>query len=512
MTASRRPDDAPAATAVASPPPDARPGAAPAATAIRTPDQRLRVFVSSTLEELAPERAAARDAIAQLRLAPVLFELGARPYPPRELYRAYLAQSDVFVGIYGQRYGWVAPGMDVSGLEDEYRLAAGKPKLIYVKAPAPDREPRLDQLLDRIREDDVASYRKVATPDEVRALLADDLALLLTERFTGAGDAGAPPVALAPLPLARGPLIGRARETAQACALLRDAGVGLVTLTGPGGVGKTRVALQVAREVADAFADGVAFVPLEAIAAPAEILPAVAHALGVPEGGGRALQDGVFAYLRGKQVLLVLDNAEQLIAAAPLAARALAAAPRLKLLVTSREALRVGDERVVPIPPLALPDPAHATTAAEVAAAPAVALFVARAREARPTFAVTDENAAVVAEICRRLDGLPLALELAAARLTVLTPQALLARLDGRLSGLAPLGGGGATCPRGNARCATRSPGATTCSTTRISACSARSPCSRGASQWRRRRRSIARTQRRLPTLPPTLPTTRSTG
>ncbi len=241
---------------------------APTTGAIRTPDQRVRVFISSTLDELAPERAATREAIAQLRLTPVLFELGARPYPPRELYRAYLDQNDVFVGIYGQRYGWVAPGMDVSGLEDEYHLAAGKPKLIYVKASTIDREPRLQQLLDRIRADDVASYRKVATTDELRALVADDLALLLTERFAGAGNEGGPPTTLAPLPLARGPLIGRAREIARVCALLRDAGVGLVTLTGPGGVGKTRVALAIAHELTGAFADGVAFVPLEAITDP----------------------------------------------------------------------------------------------------------------------------------------------------------------------------------------------------------------------------------------------------
>src|SRR5215470_8895517 len=100
---------------------------------IRTPDQRVRVFVSSTLDGLAPERAAAREAITQLRLTPVLFESGARPYPPRELYRAYLAQSDIFLGLYWQRYGWVAPGMQVSGLENEYQLSTGKPKLIYMK-------------------------------------------------------------------------------------------------------------------------------------------------------------------------------------------------------------------------------------------------------------------------------------------------------------------------------------------------------------------------------------------
>ena len=105
---------------------------------IRTPDQRLRVFVSSTLGELAAERQAVRAAIEQLRLTPVMFELGARPHPPRALYRSYLEQSDVFVGIYWQRYGWVAPDMEISGLEDEYVLSAGMPRLVYVKRPAPD--------------------------------------------------------------------------------------------------------------------------------------------------------------------------------------------------------------------------------------------------------------------------------------------------------------------------------------------------------------------------------------
>ena len=121
---------------------------------IRTPDRRLRVFVSSIVGEhgeLAAERRAAVRAISTLRLTPVLFELGARPYPPRELYRAYLAQSDVFVGLYWQRYGWVDPDLEVSGLEEELQLSAGLPRLLYVKTPAPEREPRLDALLARIK-------------------------------------------------------------------------------------------------------------------------------------------------------------------------------------------------------------------------------------------------------------------------------------------------------------------------------------------------------------------------
>src|SRR6478752_4350793 len=121
------------------------------AEVILTPDQRVRVFISSTLEELAAERAAARRAIARLHLVPVWYESGARPHAPRSMYRAYLAQSQVFVGIYWQRYGWVAPGMEISGLEKEYRLAAGKPMLLYLKRPAPDQEPGLATLIDGFR-------------------------------------------------------------------------------------------------------------------------------------------------------------------------------------------------------------------------------------------------------------------------------------------------------------------------------------------------------------------------
>src|SRR5438874_3024546 len=160
--------------------------AAARAGMILTPDQRVRVFISSTLEELAEERAAARRAIRRLHLMPVWYESGARPHPPRSMYRAYLEQSQVFVGIYWQRYGWVAPGMDISGLEDEYRLAAGKPMLLYLKRPAPDQEPPLKAMIDGIRAAGTTSYRTFATARELERLLADDLAVLLSESFAGA--------------------------------------------------------------------------------------------------------------------------------------------------------------------------------------------------------------------------------------------------------------------------------------------------------------------------------------
>src|SRR5947207_7351698 len=158
--------------------------------AIRTPDQRLRVFVSSTLTELAEERAAVGRAISALRLTPVLFEIGARPHPPRELYRAYLAHSDVFIGLYWQRYGWIGPGMEISGLEDEFRLSVKMPRLLYVKTPAPDREARLTAMIHQLQSEGVVSYRSFGTSRELGRLVRNDLAVLLSERFA-AGDSGA---------------------------------------------------------------------------------------------------------------------------------------------------------------------------------------------------------------------------------------------------------------------------------------------------------------------------------
>lgn len=187
---------------------------------IRTPDQRVRVFVSSTLGELAEERSAVRRAVERLHLSPVMFELGARPHPPRELYRAYLAQSDVFVGIYWQRYGWVAPGESVSGLEDEYLLSERLPRLLYIKHPAPDRDAALSSLLQRVQADDQASYRRFSSTEELAELVGHDLALLLSERF---GEARVPPASerpRAPLPAPLTRTVGRSREIDEVLALL----------------------------------------------------------------------------------------------------------------------------------------------------------------------------------------------------------------------------------------------------------------------------------------------------
>jgi len=404
---------------------------------IRTPDQRVRVFVSSTLGELAAERRVVRDAIAGLRLVPVMFDLGARPHPPRSVYRDYLSQSQVFVGIYWQSYGWVAPGERMSGLEDEYLLAAGMPRLIYVKSPAPDREPRLAEMLGRIKDEADVSYQHFSDPAELQSLVQNDLAVLLSERFEMAQAGGGAPreAPASALPAAITPLVGREQEAEAASDLVLGEGVRLVTLTGPGGVGKSRLALEVARRIGPGFADGVRFIDLAPVQRADLVVAAVAAGLGLRTSGGPLIAD-VKAYLRPRRLVLLLDNFEQVTAAAPLVAELLAAAEGLAVLVTSRTILRLSGEHEFPVAPLPTP-PAGADGGSQPAGLQryaSVQLFMERAHAAAPGFELTGENAGAVAEICRRLDGLPLAIELAAARSRLLPPQALLARLDDQMS------------------------------------------------------------------------------
>ncbi|HUO45938.1 MAG TPA: DUF4062 domain-containing protein [Acidimicrobiia bacterium] len=578
------------------------PAGPPVAAPIRTPDQRLRVFISSTLGELAPERDAAQTAVRTLRLHPVMFELGARPHAPRDLYRSYLAQSDIFMGIYWQSYGWVAPEMTVSGIHDEYLLSNGRPKLIYVKEPAPDRQPELEAMLDQIRGDGGVAYTRFESPGELAELLLDDLAVLMSERFAAANRPALPSgtmtfmfsdiegstqliekidgayvdvlgnyqrliegavrarggvvvdregdgvfsafpeptqaveaavevqrsLALAPvaqgvninariglhtgratpngngyvgldvhraarigaaghggqivlsattyqlvadslpshqwhardlgayalkglsraehlyqlealglrsdfagvrarkavearLPQQLTSLVARDSEIKQVAAILHRPDARLLTLTGTGGIGKTRLALAVAQQVADAYPDGVFFVSLAGVIDSRQVLIAIAEETNTTIGSSplESLADA----LGSRQLLLVLDNFEQVVGAAADITGLLGRSPGLNVLVTSRVALRVLGEHEFQVEPLAVP--AEVTSLSDVTAAAAVQLFEERARAIRPDFEVTTDNARSVATIVRRLDGLPLAIELAAARLRMLSPQAL---------------------------------------------------------------------------------------
>lgn len=271
-----------------------------------------------------------------------------------------------------------------------------------------------------------------------------------TLAFSGLPAAAAPLPPASPLvpglPAPITSLLGRSREIQAARDLLRHndlaspgAGVRLLTLTGPPGAGKTRLALAIANELRAEFADGAAFVGLASVDDPALVIPTIAHAFGVREVKSQTLQAELESYLRTKDLLLVLDNFEQVITAAARIGELLAAAPKLKIIVSSREALRVYGEQEFPVPALELPDIKHLPPVEALARYSAVALFVARARAVKPDFELNQENAEAVARMCALLDGLPLALEMAAAQIKRHPPARLLAQLEAKL---VTLGGG----------------------------------------------------------------------
>src|SRR5215217_8185092 len=273
-------------------------------------------------------------------------------------------------------------------------------------------------------------------------VLADALSLGPVERQsllaaarpgTAPETADASPCSYAPLPLPLTSLLGREREVTTLVSLLQAGDIRLVTLTGAGGSGKTRLALEVAALLQGTFADGVVFVDLAPLRDTEFVLPTIASVLGVRERLGQPLLEPLSRFLAPKLLLLLLDNCEQVLGAAPQIAALVAACPRLSILATSRAALRVRGEREVPLLPLPLPVSERRSSIAELADVPSVALFLQRAAANQPTFTLSTENAVAVAATCRRLDGLPLAIELAAAWVRVLPPAALLDRLEQRL-------------------------------------------------------------------------------
>ncbi len=236
------------------------------------------------------------------------------------------------------------------------------------------------------------------------------------------------------LPMERSRLVGRRHEVARLKALLLHEETGLVTCTGPGGIGKTRLALQVAHELHGRFADGVFLVSLAAIRDPDLVVATLAQTLGLREVVGQLLLESIKDYLRDRQILLIFDSFEQVLDAGPVVNMLLTQAPELKVLVTSRSRLHLHGEREFPVPPLQLPSTRPLPSIETLSQFEAVTLFIQRARAVQPGFQVTNDNAPAIAEICHRLDGLPLAIELAAVRIKMFPPQALLARLQRRLT------------------------------------------------------------------------------
>lgn len=579
---------------------------------VRDHDPRLRVFVSSTLGELKSEREAAKSAVKTLRLTPAGIDLGTRNGQER----LSVQDSDIFVGIYWQSYGWVGDDALESDLEREYDQSAGLPALIYVKEPASEREEGLTHLLDRMRADGHSTIRSFESPGELAEMLVDDLARLMSERFgttgyvhgwlpggtltfmfgdlagstsmvehlgeayadvltgyhrivaaatrahegtvvdlegerlfsvfqdalqavsatieiqqalgaepwpesvpvrarlglhTGtarlgsggyvgldvhrasrvassahgsqivvsapvrelvegyAADAGwemrelgsyalkglsraeklfqvvapglqtefPPPRARSTtrvrLPTSPNKLVGRDKELSDLIDMLGRPNVRLATIIGPGGIGKTRLALSVAEATSPLFPDGVYFVNLAPVTDPSQVLLAIGNAAGIPIEGEAI--DALSGEFQDQQVLLMMDNFEQVAESAALVADLLGRSPGLKVLATSRVPLRIMSEHEYTLEPLGLP-PIGSERVDSISASDAVRLFLDRALAVIPGFSINEENASPVASIVRKVDGLPLAIELAAARLRMLSPRALSDRLTKSLDSL----------------------------------------------------------------------------
>ncbi|GHO84950.1 protein kinase domain-containing protein [Dictyobacter formicarum] len=346
-------------------------------------------------------------------------------------------------------YEWLTGTLPFQGLPIEIAMQHSLTPPPSLRTLLPDLSPAVEEVVLRALAkepgqrfasvQDLAMALEQAVQGTLHTTPASLFPLPITEEIPSLGSSGKTEYPL-PTPVMRGnapafltPLLGREQDVEHVCTLIQRPDIRILTLAGPGGVGKTRLGLEIASRLCASFEDGVCFVSLAPISDAQLVLSTIARQLEVKEAGEQSILDLLIAALRDRHLLLLLDNLEQVVAAGPRLAELLAACPRLKILTTSRALLHLDGERVFSVQPLALPDLQQLPAQDVLAQQAAVALFLQRAQALQPDFRLTATNAPVIAEICVRLDGLPLAIELAAARSRVLPPQALLARLSQRL-------------------------------------------------------------------------------